>query len=242
MKNQVLHTVWCNISGETAGEIWTWSLLGVKGLRVGCLAVMNRGFINCEHSHKSHGVAPVTCICGVNKRITQSLHGMHWGASLWVVDFGDFQGGYTKGIFCARKNACHYQLKCRKELWLQGREKLWSNCKRMGLLKELRQSYNDYEQKRSMLGLSGVRDSVCNHTSDREIGRPWRGSQIYYHKYDYRPTSGDAKSHYQLIISITILKDYLSRMWLRDLNSAQCFWLAQPTVRLQLSDYIQVSN
>ena len=32
MKSQVLHTVWCNISGEAAGEIWTWSLLGVKGL------------------------------------------------------------------------------------------------------------------------------------------------------------------------------------------------------------------
>ena len=32
MKSQVLHTVWCNISGEAAGEIWTWSLLGVEGL------------------------------------------------------------------------------------------------------------------------------------------------------------------------------------------------------------------
>ena len=32
MKSQVLHTVWCNISGEAAGEIWHWSLLGVKGL------------------------------------------------------------------------------------------------------------------------------------------------------------------------------------------------------------------
>ena len=32
MKSQVLHTVWCNISGEAAGEVWTWSLLGVKGL------------------------------------------------------------------------------------------------------------------------------------------------------------------------------------------------------------------
>ena len=32
MKSQVLHTVWCNISGEAAGEIWNWSLLGVKGL------------------------------------------------------------------------------------------------------------------------------------------------------------------------------------------------------------------
>ena len=28
MKDQVLHTVWCNISGEAAGEIWNW----VKGL------------------------------------------------------------------------------------------------------------------------------------------------------------------------------------------------------------------
>ena len=31
MKSQVLHTVWYNITGEAAGEIWTWSLLGVKG-------------------------------------------------------------------------------------------------------------------------------------------------------------------------------------------------------------------
>ena len=32
MKSQVLHTVSCNIAGEAAGEIWNWSLLGVKGL------------------------------------------------------------------------------------------------------------------------------------------------------------------------------------------------------------------
>ena len=34
MKSQVLLTVWCNISGEAGGEIWHWSLLGVKGLNV----------------------------------------------------------------------------------------------------------------------------------------------------------------------------------------------------------------
>ena len=33
MENHVLHTVWCNISGEAAGEVWNWSLLGVKGLK-----------------------------------------------------------------------------------------------------------------------------------------------------------------------------------------------------------------
>ena len=32
MKSHVLHTVWCDISGEAAAEIWHWSLLGVKGL------------------------------------------------------------------------------------------------------------------------------------------------------------------------------------------------------------------
>ena len=32
MKSQVLHTVWCNISGGAGGEIWLWSLSGVKGL------------------------------------------------------------------------------------------------------------------------------------------------------------------------------------------------------------------
>ena len=32
MTSHVLHTVWCRISGEAAGEVWKWSLLGVKGL------------------------------------------------------------------------------------------------------------------------------------------------------------------------------------------------------------------
>ena len=33
MKTQV-HTMWCFISGEAAGEIWNWSLLGMRGLIV----------------------------------------------------------------------------------------------------------------------------------------------------------------------------------------------------------------
>ena len=32
MKSQVLHTVWCNISGDAVGEIWNWSFLGMKRL------------------------------------------------------------------------------------------------------------------------------------------------------------------------------------------------------------------
>ena len=42
-------------------------------------------------------------------------------------------------------------------------------------------------------------NSVCNHTSDYEIGQPWRGSPTCYHEYDYRPTSDNTKSTYQLI-------------------------------------------
>ena len=32
MKSQVHHTVRYNITSESAGEVWTWSLLEVKGL------------------------------------------------------------------------------------------------------------------------------------------------------------------------------------------------------------------
>ena len=30
MKSQVLQTLWCNISDDTAGEIWNWSLLVIS--------------------------------------------------------------------------------------------------------------------------------------------------------------------------------------------------------------------
>ena len=35
MKSQILHTIWCNIFGEAAGGIWSWSVLGMKEL-IGC--------------------------------------------------------------------------------------------------------------------------------------------------------------------------------------------------------------
>ena len=33
-ESQVLHTVWCNITGETTGEIWTWPHLEQKWLKL----------------------------------------------------------------------------------------------------------------------------------------------------------------------------------------------------------------
>ena len=45
MKSQILHTVWCHISCEAAGEFWHWSLSGVKGLRA-CIALISLGFFS----------------------------------------------------------------------------------------------------------------------------------------------------------------------------------------------------
>ena len=50
MESQVLYTVWCRISGEAAGEIWTWSLLGVKGL-IQCEGLGT----SREHNYKQYG-------------------------------------------------------------------------------------------------------------------------------------------------------------------------------------------
>ena len=42
MKSQVLHTVWCYVPGEAAGEICTWLLLGVKGFMYASMNEMCR--------------------------------------------------------------------------------------------------------------------------------------------------------------------------------------------------------
>ena len=39
MKSHVLHTVWCNISGEAAGGIWNWSLLWIRLMARGTYVV-----------------------------------------------------------------------------------------------------------------------------------------------------------------------------------------------------------
>ena len=48
MKSQVLHTVWCDISGEAAGEICNWSLLGVKGQTRILLIQHQRAVDHCD--------------------------------------------------------------------------------------------------------------------------------------------------------------------------------------------------
>ena len=66
-------------------------------------------------------------------------------------------------------------------------------------------------------------DWVCNHTSDCEVG-----FQFVNHDYDYRPTSDDTKSNYQLIISSAISEE--------NCEFSSNVHLAQPTGRLQVSN------
>ena len=43
LQSEALHIVWCYNSCEAAGEMWSWSLLGVKGLKDKALSLRRRG-------------------------------------------------------------------------------------------------------------------------------------------------------------------------------------------------------
>ena len=53
---QVLHTMWCDISGEAAGEIWNWSLMGMNSVQT--CPVLCRFFLlwtgDRVHQHVTH--------------------------------------------------------------------------------------------------------------------------------------------------------------------------------------------
>ena len=57
MNSQVLHTVWCNISGEAVGEIGDWSPLGLKGLK----DVSQLGSFECKRSCFQAETQPWLC-------------------------------------------------------------------------------------------------------------------------------------------------------------------------------------
>ena len=67
-------------------------------------------------------------------------------------------------------------------------------------------------------------DSVCNHVSYYEFAV----ARFINHEYDYRPTSDDTKSSYQLIISIAISGENC------EFSSNVLDWL-QPIVRLMIN-------
>ena len=105
MKSHVLHTVWCNISGEAAGEIWYWSLLGVKGLSH-CPSLLSARLHRCVEPalpvfpgrHVSHCLGmqrvpellesatnPVGRIGHGTPQAFQSRHGLHGGR--WTTSY-----------------------------------------------------------------------------------------------------------------------------------------------------------
>ena len=85
MKSQVLHTVWCNISGEVTGEIRNWSLLGVEGIKEYCSCmweVENALLLNiwCQaYNFRRATSNPTTLLFGLyfSSRSTKNTHPEH---------------------------------------------------------------------------------------------------------------------------------------------------------------------
>ena len=98
MKSQVLHTVWCNISGEATGEIWHWSLLGVKGVMIfdrGSRRLLTRLLLRRSQREPSNeeNVNPVRTAFECERVWTQT----HLNA---------FRSTYVYGRYCGHKHSC----------------------------------------------------------------------------------------------------------------------------------------
>ena len=80
MESQVLHTAWCYISGEAAGEIWNWSLLGVKGLKVNEEGLTLERALSNRHFEQQNEYEYHTVSCSYQS--TQLVHRcFHWHAN-----------------------------------------------------------------------------------------------------------------------------------------------------------------
>ena len=72
MKSQVLHTVWCHISGEAAGETWYWSLLREKIVHIS-KGWYNRQYLPLKkHLHGFYGL--LWCLVIPNLHQKPRLH------------------------------------------------------------------------------------------------------------------------------------------------------------------------
>ena len=92
MKSQALLTVWCNISGGAGGEIWHWSLSGVKGLTTRSWpfevrAQATRMCQKCWHGNQTVwltadwlvlGIHDVTCVICLSPIFSQSHNLGNW--------------------------------------------------------------------------------------------------------------------------------------------------------------------
>ena len=56
MKSQVLHTVWCDFSGEAAGEIWNWSLRSWLSELFECFCCCSVSTAHLYDSHPKRGL------------------------------------------------------------------------------------------------------------------------------------------------------------------------------------------
>ena len=81
MKNRVLHTVCCHMSGEAAGETWNWSLLGVKGKSVRVVVSFSLCFVN--QSYEILQALRAATHCQDSMMGFFSLVGV-WTSKLWL--------------------------------------------------------------------------------------------------------------------------------------------------------------
>ena len=117
MKSHVLLTVWCNISGEAAGEIWHWSLSGVKGLLFSymwwdpwweprpshkCILKNNTQEKGRSHQHLKFLLLWFVQYVGVVVGLVQNT----WN----LTPSSDFPQHFTEKCMCISEKVCSHQL------------------------------------------------------------------------------------------------------------------------------------
>ena len=65
MKSQILHTVWCCISGGVTGEIWNWPLLGVEAFFCGPHDNITHQFVGVPCNARTHNAKCGEIVCNV---------------------------------------------------------------------------------------------------------------------------------------------------------------------------------
>ena len=70
MKNHVFHAVWCYISDEAAGEIWNWSLSGVRGFNCSLLVTPYVLAKRMQHFDTTSCNIVVWCCTTLNRSLT----------------------------------------------------------------------------------------------------------------------------------------------------------------------------
>ena len=149
MKTQVPHTVWCNISGEAAGEIWDWSLPWVKGFKV----LLD----DSEQFKLQLSVLPL------RGKLSSTLPNNHWSFDVRKC----IHNCSPHPCSCPGRGSCVTSLPICWRVLVWERNKSMPHCESMGT-KDLMNYYNPSQQKwKQKLGL-------LDHVTDIIHTPQWR--------------------------------------------------------------------